>query len=158
MFWLFDLIDFEKFPHTKGRFLLGQRGGSCQVDRVTYRSDLPSLKNQNRNFMFWFFIFDFFDLKKCTHTCIYIDRLPINFASCPLALNAVRCMLNISINQNIKNQKNQKFRKIKKFKSFWLLFDYLIIWLFDYLNIWLFDYLIIWLFDYLRCLAYILPH
>ena len=125
MFWLFDLIDFEKFPHTKGRFLLGQRGGSCQVDRVTYRSDLPSLK-------------------KCTHTYIYIDRVPINFVSCPLALIEVRCMRNISINQ-----------KIKKFKYFWL-FDYLIFLIF--LIFWFFDFLIIWLFDYLRCLAYILPH
>ena len=59
---------------------------------------MPSLKN-----------------KKCTH--LYIDRLPINFASCPLTLIKVRCMLNISINQKIKKTKNQKNKKSKNKKT-----------------------------------------
>ena len=35
----------EALVRSKRRFLSGQSGGSCQGDRMTYRSDLPSLKN-----------------------------------------------------------------------------------------------------------------
>ena len=105
MFWLFDLIDFEKFLHTHTE---------KQTDIWPYRSDLPSLKNQiiKSVLIVWFNWF----WKISTHTQRNRQTFGPIEATCRRLKIQKFWKIKKSKNQKIKKSKNLKIKKSKNQK------------------------------------------